>query len=330
MKASTSSAIGNLLRSAESCIRYKIKVNVLGENPESPAMRKLRNEIKVSQRVKILLSQRDRDGRIPYHPYRKWFGAHWVLATLAELEYPPGDGSLVPLREQVQEWLFSEEHAKAILLINGRVRRCASQEGNALYSLFKLGIADNKTEELAHRLMKWQWHDGGWNCDRNPGATNSSFMETLIPLRGLTLYGCLTGNKSALIAARKAAEVFLKRRMFDIKPRKRWRKEDFLTLHYPCYWHYDVLSGLTAMTEVGFISDKRCCDALDILERKQLSDGGFPAEKRYYQTTQKEKSGWSAVKWGNTGKNRMNEFVTVDALCVLKRAGRIMNNMLQV
>ncbi len=130
-----------------------------------------------------------------------------------------------------------------------------------------------------------------------------------------------------MIAARKAAEVFLKRRMFDIKPRRRWRKEDFLTLHYPCYWHYDILFGLRAMPEVGFIGDKRCSDVHDILERKQLSDGGFPAEKRYYQTTQKEKSGWSAVEWGNTRKNRMNEFATADALCVLKRTGRLMKNM---
>ena len=72
--------------------------------------------------------------------------------------------------------------------INGRVRRCASQEGNCYYYSLALGLADDRTEELAARLIKWQWEDGGWNCDKRPEASISSFNETLIPLRGLVLY----------------------------------------------------------------------------------------------------------------------------------------------
>jgi hypothetical protein len=60
------------------------------------------------------LSQRDEEGRIPGGAYRKWDGAHWVLATLADIGYPPGDPSLVPLRDQVLAWLFSERHKASI------------------------------------------------------------------------------------------------------------------------------------------------------------------------------------------------------------------------
>ncbi|MEA3327265.1 MAG: hypothetical protein U9R53_08150 [Chloroflexota bacterium] len=312
-----------LKKSNEPSIRFKILVNVLGGKLESPDIKKLQQEIKSSQRVRLLLSERDNDGKIPFHPYRKWYGAHWVLAILADIGYPPGDESLIPLREQVYDWLFSSKHEKKIISVEGRVRRCASQEGNALYYLLKLGLANDQTEALAQRLMKWQWPDGGWNCDKNPTASNSSFMESLIPLRGLALYGKLTGNEDAKKAARHAAEVFLKREIYKIKSTKRWKKEDFIELHYPCYWHYDMLFGLKVMAEAGFIDDERCHDALELLESKMLPDGGFPAEKKYYQVTDKLKSGRSLVDWGGTSKKHMNEFITADALSVLSKAGRL-------
>ncbi|MCK4663876.1 MAG: hypothetical protein KAT68_13490 [Bacteroidales bacterium] len=315
--------IKKLLNSDEPSIRFKVLKNVLGKESGSVEILKLQKEIKSSLRVRLLLSERDKDGKIPFHPYRKWYGAHWVLASLADIGYPSEDESLVPMREQVYEWLFSKEHEKKIISIKGRVRRCASQEGNALYYLLSLGLADARTEELAERLMKWQWSDGGWNCDKNPEAINSSFMESLIPLRGLALYGKITGNKKAKTSAERAAEIFLKRKMFEIKPTKRWRKEDFIKVHYPCYWHYDILFGLKVMAEAGFVEDQRCNDALELLESKLLPDGGFPAEKRFYQVSEKKKSGRSLVNWGGTSKKYMNEFVTADALYVLKESGRL-------
>jgi hypothetical protein len=315
--------IDKLLSSDEPSVRFKALVNVLGKKLESTEIKKLQKEIKSSPRVKLLLSERGKYGKIPFHPYRKWYGAHWVLATLADIGYPPGDESLIPLREQVLAWLFSEEHRKHIKTINGRTRRCASQEGNALFSLLTLGLADARTEELAERLITWQWPDGGWNCDRNPKAVNSSFMESLIPLRGLALYGKLTGNRDAKKAARNASEIFLKRKMFEIKPKKRWRKEDFTKLRYPCYWHYDILFGLKVMAEAGFIGDQRCQHALKLLESKRLPDDGFSAEGKYYRVTDKKTTDRSLVDWGGTSKKRMNEFVTVDALYVLKKSGRL-------
>ena len=318
------SIIDKMLSSDEPLVQFKVLVNVLDKELESAEIIKLQEGIKSSPRVRLLLSERGKDGKIPFHPYRKWYGAHWVLAILADIGYPSGDKSLVPLREQVYEWLFSGKHEKKIVSIEGRVRRCASQEGNALYYLLSLGLTDARTEELAERLMKWQWPDGGWNCDKNPKAINSSFMESLIPLRGLALYGKLTGNRDAKKAARNASEIFLKRKIFEIKPRKRWRKEDFIKLHYPCYWHYDILFGLKVMAEADFISDERCYDALELLESKRLPDGGFPVEGKYYQATQsKRTTGRSLVDWGGTSKKHMNEFITADALYVLKKSGRL-------
>ncbi|HTJ59864.1 MAG TPA: hypothetical protein VL333_01595, partial [Candidatus Saccharimonadales bacterium] len=99
---------------------------------------------------------------------------------------------------------------------------------------------------------------------------------------------------------------------------------DFVALHYPHYWHYDVLAGLTAMVEIGRINDPRCADALDLLESKRRPDGGWPAERRYYTVSRAAamRSNADSVDWGGTGRTRMNEWVTAEALTVLRAAGR--------
>jgi hypothetical protein len=82
------------------------------------------------------------------------------------------------------------------------------------------------------------------------------------------------------------------------------------------------LFSLKVLAEAGFIGDSRCQPALDLLESKCLPDGGFPAEAKYYRLTDRPISGRSRVDWGGVSDRRMNEFVTVDALYVLKAAGR--------
>jgi hypothetical protein len=284
-----------LLSSSEPSVRHRFLVGVKGVEPDSSVVRRLRQEIRSSARVRRLLSERDEEGAIPFHPYAKWYGAHWVLSSLADLGYPPGDSGLVPLREQVYAWLFGRNHEKRIQAIDGRVRRCASQEGNALYYLLALGLADARTDELARRLCRWQWPDGGWNRDKNPEATNSSFMESLIPLRGLAWHTKITGDVRSGEAARRAAEVFLKRGLFKRQADGSTMNDDFVRLHYPCYWRYDILFGLEVMAEADFLADERCQEALDLLESKRLSDGGFPAEKKYYQAAGEAKTGRSLV-----------------------------------
>jgi hypothetical protein len=66
---------------------------------------------------------------------------------------------------------------------------------------------DDRCDQLADCLMRWQWPDGGWNCDRKPDAATSSFWESLIPLRGLSAYAQATGDAKATAAAERAAEL---------------------------------------------------------------------------------------------------------------------------
>jgi hypothetical protein len=328
----------SLLASENPSIRWKVRVGVLGEDPASPAIRRLQGEIRRSPTVRALLSRRDRAGEIHVrrNPYDKWQGAHWVFAALADIGYPPGDERLIPLRDQVFAlWLgdaFFEEfdaatraaayRGRGVPVMRGRHRRCASQQGNALLSATVLGLDDAGSERLAERLLHWQWPDGGWNCDKNPAADTSSFMETLLPMRGLALYGRNTKSRRAAQAAAKASEVFLSRQLFRRRSDRRVIAEGFTKLHYPLYWHYDVLGGLKAMADLDRLGDPRCAAALDLLEEKELPGGGWPAEARFFKLARKPQLGADYLDWGPVSSRRANAWVTADALAVLHAAGR--------
>ena len=327
----------------EPALAWKVTLILLGKPDDSPEARRARNDVRDAPLVRILLSERGkdgtivappgghgeirdgaaRDGKIHYHPYTKWRGAHWTLSLLADLGCPAGDESLRPLMEETYRAWLGVHHEKYIRLIAGRTRRCTSQEGNAVWSSLRLGLADGRTDELVARLLKWQWPDGGWNCDKNPEADTSSFMETLIPLRALALYARVSGESRVRAAAEHAAEIFLKRHLFKRLHDGSVMDRHFVRLHYPLYWHYDILAGLKGMAEAGFISDIRCKDALDLLESKRLADGGFPAEESYTQRSRPGLSGYSVVSWGGTSVQKMNPYVTADALYVLRMAGRM-------
>ena len=333
-----SAVIAELLVSDEPSVRWKLRAQVLGEDRDSAAMRSLQAEIRESPRVRRMLERHVGAGAGDAPPiYAKWQGAHWVLHALADLGYPRGDPALEPLRDRVVEgWLEPtfyhdfEVDAKAdaykqrgVPVIDGRHRRCASQQGNALLAVVRLGLVDDRAQRLAERLLHWQWPDGGWNCDKEPAADTSSFMETLPPMRGLAAYAAASGDDQAGTAAWRAAEVFLERRLFRRRSDGRVINPEFTKLHYPLYWHYDILGGLKALAELGRSGDPSCADALDILESKRLPDGGWPAEARYYKQSSTVALSNDDVDWGGTSTLRMNPWVTVDALAVLRTSGRL-------
>jgi hypothetical protein len=304
-----------LLGSAEPAIRWKVRSLVLGEPGDREAVRG-------SPVVRRLLNSEEAPA-----VYAKWQGPHWVLSTLADLGYPPGDEALHPLRERVLDtWLHEDYYKEAALaygrsgvpVLHGRHRAHASQQGNALWSLVRLGLADERCEQLAERLLHWQWPDGGWNCDRHPAADTSSFFESLLPMRGLWGYGTEPGKR----AARAAAEVFLARRLAYRASTGELIRAEFTKLHYPLYWHYDILGGLKGMMELGLLGDPRCADAIDLLESMRLPDG-WPAHARYYRPSSEIAKDHDWVDWGGTSSRKANEWVTVDALAVLRAAGRL-------
>ncbi len=316
--------IMKLLESREPAVKLKTYLRLLDYDYDSSTIKKLVKNIKKdSPLISSLFSFLPKDEKsYEFHAYNKWYGIHWVLASLADIGYPLSDGDLIPSRNLELNWLLSDEHWSKRKTIAGRKRFCASIEGNALYSILSLGLDDGRCSKLADRLVKYQWDDGGWNCDKHPEAINSSYHESLIPMRALNVYARITNNKASRIAVNRAAELFLKRKLFRSLKNNEIIHNKWIKLHYPPFWHYDTLMALKILAEADKIRDSRCNEALNILESKQLSDGGFPAEAKYYQSANTRKSHYSPANWGGTSKIKMNEWVTIDALYVLKLAKR--------
>jgi hypothetical protein len=176
------------------------------------------------------------------HPYGKWRGAFWRLLSLVDLGVPPGHPGVLEAAEQTLEWLSNPQRLRRIhrRVIDGCVRRCASQDGRGLYACLRLGMRDERLDTLAESLVETQWPDGGRNCDLRPAASHSSFNETWGPILGLAEYG-------ATDAAKRGAELLLQHRVYKSHRTGDPAHPAFLRLRYPPYWHYDVLVGLVVL-----------------------------------------------------------------------------------
>lgn len=336
----TRRAVSWLLQSEDPSIRYLTLTSVLGKPLDAPDVESARKQIPQGPKVRVLLSGHRRHGGFGVHPYQKWTGAHWRLVSLVELGIPPGFKPAVRATDLVLKWLLGDAHLKNVPKINGLYRRCASQEGNALAVCSRLGIAkDPRVKQLAESLMEWQWPDGGWNCDRNEDVHHSSFNESLSTLWGLVEYTKSTDDDPARDAAEKAAEFFLKHKIFrscktnQIRPPETFNSRPypifvhpFTDLHYPLYWHYDILQALTILSRAGKLNDPRTREAMDLIESKRLNDGTWKPDDYYWRLkrTSHPKLGMQSnveiVDWGRKGPNEM---ITLNALRVLSEPGRV-------
>jgi hypothetical protein len=260
--------------------------------------------------------------------YSKWRGAHWRLTSLMDLGAPM---DLPGAREQVEPAIRGltggrrvTPVARKVEVIDGRARFCASQDGNALAYAVHFGFADTaRAAVLAGMVARWQWPAGGWNCDRRPGATHPSVNESFPALRGLVAYARVTGDRSARDAADRAAEFLLRHRVAWSERSGAPIHPVVVRLHYPPYWHYDVLAGLRALQESGHLDDARTADALDLLESRSRPDGAWSADARHDRPPGTADSLVEVVEWQPGGMAAPHEALTLSALTVLRAAGRI-------
>jgi hypothetical protein len=252
---------------------------------------------------------------VDVHPYSKWRGAFWRLISLVDLGVEPGHPGAVAAAEKTLEWVAKPRRLAAIhnRKIDGRVRRCASQDGRALQACLAAGLqGDPRLDTLAESLVETQWPDGGWNCDLRPEVTHSSFHESWGPILGLAAYG-------ADDAVDRGVEFFLQHRVVCSHRTGRLARPMLMRLRFPAYWHYDLLAGLRTLGAAGALGDPRTADALDLLERKRVDDGTWHVDGKWWKRPGSKGSSVEAVDWGATA----NEVLTEQAEGVLRAAGRL-------
>jgi hypothetical protein len=239
------------------------------------------------------------------------------LLRLADLDYPPRSRAIKHAIDNALPWLLSHEPP----ILKGRARRCGSQQGAAVLYCTRLGHGDDpRVGTLVERLLAWQWPDGGWNCDKRPGADHSSFHETWLPLWGLAEYWRLTGNTQVKAGVDRAAELLLSHGLFrrDHAADRPVIRQRFVQVLYPAYWHYQILDACRALDAAGKLTDARATEALEIIASLRRPDGRWaPQLARWSRPTSRPKSGVEVVPWARKGQSC--KFLTLNAMRVLRK-----------
>lgn len=249
------------------------------------------------------------------HAYGKWRGAFWRLLSLVDLGVEPGRPGAVAAAETTLEWVASPTRLARIhrRRIEGRIRRCATQDGLALHACLHVGLrGDPRLDTLATSLADTQWPDGGWNCDVRPEARHSSFNETWGPVLGLIAYG-------ADDVALRGADFLLEHHLAYSHRTGEPANGTVLKLRYPPYWHYDLLVGLRTVAACAALADDRCDKPLAVLGAKRRPDGTWRVEGKWWKRPGSKGSNVEVIDWGDVA----NEVLTEQAEDVLRAAGRL-------
>lgn len=320
MSHSHGDLLARLNGSTNPIIRYKLRRYILGIDPEADEMLELRESIKDSPIARALLQDlaesdpADRDGISTIY---------LTFRYLADIDYPPGDKSLAPYRDHVYRWLREQEaQYDGPLFIRGKYRVHGSFHANAVYASIVLGLANDETDELAQNLLRYQWPGGGWNCNRLPRTKGPDIVHTAYGLRGLISWRAREGSRELDQAIQDAAEVLLERRVYLKRSTGEPLRPVFTRPSYPYPRLYDFTTGLHVLTRSGHVRDRRCEQALDLLESKFIDGQGWATERKLYSNS-RGKDYFTNAEWEKEKLGKASLFLTVDALEILRAAGRL-------
>jgi hypothetical protein len=334
-----------LLESNNPSVRFFTLKDLLDYADDDPEVLKARNAIMDDRRVSKILSKQKQEGHweFPEKPYLpKYKSSYWQIMILGMLgvnesnvqiqrainhifRFQHADGGFTELSEigAREEYKFvvqrslekDREPPPFDTWAESKIRESelTCLTGNVILALIRLGHAD---DERVLRALKWlievQNVDGGWLCPywkAHIKDKHGCFMGTITPLHAFSEFppkNRIPGMESSI---RRGAEFLLMHRLFmadhhDFKV----IKESWLRFGFPQFF-YDILRGLSVVTELGYATDSRIDDALEILLRRQNNDGSWNLESSpvgRMQTTLGRKG--TPSKW-----------ITFDALRVVRR-----------
>ncbi|WP_448002949.1 hypothetical protein [Agromyces bauzanensis] len=260
-------------------VRYQVHRDLLGHDDTE-----LRRRIALEGDGAALLAARGANGhwgRGFYQP--KWTSSHYTLLELKNLGLPPGTtapreaGALILAEEKGRDGGLNPSRTI------GQSDVCVN--GMALNYLSHFGAATADLASIVDFILSQRMTDGGFNCRSNrSGATHSSVHTTVSVIEGLTEYlrdG--HGYRADELAAASATSVefLLRHRLFRSEHTGEPMDPEFLRLHHPARWHFDILRGLDALRDAGVAYDSRMADALEILGRRRRDDGRWAASRAY-------------------------------------------------
>lgn len=200
-----------------------------------------------------------------------WTATAFSLSQLREFGLDPASASArraVELIRASSRW----DHAGQPYW-EGEVEECINGRTVADGAYFGVDVSP-----IAARLAGERQEDGGWNCERAEGSVRSSFDSTINVLEGLLEYERATGGTPESREARRSGEEYLlERSLFRRLSTGEPVDERYLSLLYPCRWHYDILRGLDYFRSAAALTaaapDPRLSEAAGYVRSRRQADG---------------------------------------------------------
>jgi hypothetical protein len=247
-------------------------------------------------------------GRAYYQP--KWTSTHYTLLELRNLGLAPDqpvarEAVAAVLRDYLRpDGGIDPGPGWSDTCVNGMALNfCAWFDGDP-----------SSLARMVDWLLDKPLPDGGFNCrtDRS-GATHSSHHTTVSVLEGLATYlsrGHQHRRDEVETAVRGCADYFLEHRLVRSHRTGEVIHPEFVRLHHPPRWHFDVLRGLDALAAAGVPPDPRLDDAVAVLSSLRRPDGHWPAGRT-----------WPGETHATMDREHRARWVTLQALRVLRTYG---------
>jgi hypothetical protein len=206
---------------------------------------------------------------------------------------------------------------------NGNGHLCYT--GNMARALIRFGYGDDRgVRKALDWLVRTAHPKGGWTCWNYKDAPATG--RTLDSWEGLSAFAAYPRSKwtkSMKDCVGKGAEFYLEKELH----RQGARYEPWYRFHWPMHYYYDLLVGLDVLTALGYADDPRLGFAVDLLRKKQRSDGRWnldavqpdpsPAGVRWYAEHPNKRPTPLAFEI----PGRPSKMITLRALTVLSRVG---------
>ena len=303
-----------LLEHENPSVRYFTLKDIVGLSDQDLEVREAKNAIRCYGKVTKIFSKQKSGGywesaEQPYLP--KYKSTYWQIMILSQLGLGNSDERVRKACEyifqfQLEEGGFSafrEEGARMEYLrmkkrklkhrrepppfeswaeekIRENEMSCLT--GNVAASLIRMGyVGDGRVKKALKWLIEIQNGDGGWLCPywrAHIKDIHSCFMGTITPLDAFSELPPEHKTSEIRAAIDRGVEFLLMHRLFKADHHQfRIIKKTWLTFGFPWFF-YDILRGLSVVTNLGYSHDERIKDALDILLKKQRQDGKWILE----------------------------------------------------
>jgi len=345
-----------LLEKQNPSARYLTLRDLLARAENDPEVVEAKAAIPASDVVNRIFSKQKPEGHweekgSPYQPTYK--ATYWQLMTLGQLgidrsdervqrtcnyifslQLPNGGFSSYTAEGAVNE--FELEKRKTVAkgkplpefdtwaqaLVKEHEYSCLT--GNVAAALIRLGYGkDPRVKKALDWLLSVQNHDGGWLCPywkAHIKDKHGCFYGTICPLEALSEVPDVERTSEMQSAIERAAEFLLMHRLYKADHHSfKAIRPSWLKFSFPWFYGYDVLRGLSIVTNLGFVNDERLTDAVKVVVQKRRADGTWLLDSAPI----------GRMQTNLEPVGRPSKWITLYALRVLKRMEQTSNRKLK-